>query len=54
MIESSLFSKDRPAVLQNLPLSVIMQFHIHTVDVYRFIKNTFRMLQEQSKRDQIL
>jgi len=54
MTECSLFSKDRPAVLQNLPLPLIMQFHIHTVDVYRLIKNIFQMLQEQSKRDQIL
>jgi len=54
MTECSLFSKDRPAVLQNLPLPLIMQFHIHTVDVYRLIKNIFQMLQEQSKCDQIL
>jgi len=54
MIECSLFSKDRPAVLQNLPLPMITQCHIHTFDVYRLIKNIFQMLQEQSKRDQIL
>jgi hypothetical protein len=54
MTECSLFSKDRPAVLQNLPLPLIMQFNIHTADVYRLIKNMFQMLQEQSKRDQIL
>jgi hypothetical protein len=41
MIECSLFLKDRPAVLQNLPLPLIMQFHIHTVDVYRLV-NTLR------------
>jgi len=38
----------------NLPLPLIMQFHIHIVDVHRLIKNMFQMLQEQSKRDQIL
>jgi hypothetical protein len=54
MTECSLFSKDRPAVLQTLPLPLIMQFHIHTVDVYRLTKNIFQMLQEQSKRDQFL
>jgi len=30
MIECSLFSKDRPAVLRNLPLPLILQFHIHS------------------------
>jgi len=54
VMECSLFSKDRPAVLQNLPLPLIMQFHIHTVDVHRLIKNIFQMLQEQSKCDQNL
>ena len=54
MLECSLFSKDRPAALQNLPLSVITQFHIHTVDVHRLLKNIFQMLHEQSKRDHIL
>jgi hypothetical protein len=54
MTECSLFSKDRPAVLQNLPLPLMMQFHIHTVDVHRLIENIIQMLQEQSKRDQIV
>jgi hypothetical protein len=54
MIECSLFSKDRPAALQNLPLPMITQFHIHTVNVHILIKNIFQMLHEQSKRDQIL
>jgi hypothetical protein len=54
MIECSLFLKDRPAVFQNLHLPLIMELHIHTVDVHRLIKNIFQMLQEQSKRDQIL
>ena len=39
--ECSLFSKDRPAVFQNLPLPLIMLFHIHTVDVHRL---TLRLL----------
>jgi len=54
MTECSLFSKDRPAALQNFPLPVITPFHIHTVDVHRLIKNIFQMLHKQSKRDQIL
>ena len=32
----------------------IVTFHIHTVDVYKLVKNIFQMLHEQSKRDQIL
>jgi hypothetical protein len=54
MIECSLFSKEQPAVLQNLPLPLIMQFHTNTVDVCRLLKNIYHMLQEQSRRDQIL
>ena len=54
MIECSLFSKERPAVLQNLPLPLIMQYHINTVDVSSLLNTIYRMLQEQSERDQIL
>ena len=53
MIECSPLSKERPTVLQNLPLPLIMQHHINTVDVSRFLKTIFHMLQDQSKRDQI-
>ena len=53
MIERSLLSKEQPTVLQNLPLPLILQYHINTVDVSRFLKTTFHMLQDQSKRDQI-
>ena len=54
MIECSLSSKELPAVLQNLPLPLIMQYHINRVDVSRFLNNIYHMLQEQSKLDQIL
>ena len=54
IIECSLFSKDRPAALQNLPLPMKTQFHIHTADVHGLSKNIFQMLHEQSKRHQIL
>ena len=51
MIECSILSKERPTVLQNLPLPLIMQYHINTVDVSRFLKTISHMLQDQSKRD---
>ena len=54
MIECSILSQERPAVLQNLPLPLIMQYHINTVDVSKLLKNIFHMLQEQSISDQIL
>jgi hypothetical protein len=54
MTDCSLFSKERPAVFRKLPLPLIMQYHINTVDVSRLIKNIYRMLQEQSKSDQTL
>ena len=52
-IECSLHSKEQPTVLQNLLIPLIMQYHINTVDVSRFLKTIFHMLQDQSKRDQI-
>ena len=36
------------------PLRLIMQYHINIVDVSRLLNNIYHMLQEQSKRDQIL
>jgi len=53
MAECSLFSKEQPMVLQNVPLPLIMQYHIHTVDVSRLLNSIFHMLQDQSKSDQI-
>jgi hypothetical protein len=45
-------SKGAPILLY--PQMVSSNLVLHTVDVYRLIKNIFHMLQEQSKRDQIL
>jgi hypothetical protein len=54
MTDCSLFSKERPVVFRKLPLPLIMQYHINTVEVPRLIKNIDHMLQEQSKSDQTL
>jgi hypothetical protein len=54
MTDCSLFSKERPVVFRKLPLPLIMQYHINTVEVSRLIKNIYHMLQEQSKSDQTL
>jgi hypothetical protein len=54
MTECSLLSKERPALLQNLSLPLMMQYHVNKFDVFKLLKNIHHMLQEQSKRDQIL
>jgi hypothetical protein len=52
MTDCSLFSKERPAVLRKLPLPLIMQHHINTVEVSRLMKHIYHKLQERSKSDQ--
>jgi len=52
LIDCSLFTKERLAVFQKLPLPQIMQYHINTAEVSRLINNIYHMLQEQSKRHQ--
>jgi hypothetical protein len=49
MVERSLFSKDRPAVLQTLPPPLVLRYHINTVGNTSFLKIIFHTLQEQSK-----
>jgi hypothetical protein len=39
MTECSLFSSNRPAVLQNLPPHLIIKHHIHTASVSTFLSN---------------
>jgi len=39
MIECRLLSKERPTVLQNLPLPLIMEYHMNTDEVSRFFKS---------------
>ena len=48
MLECSLLYKERPTVLRNLPLPLIMKYHITTVEVSRFFKAIFNTLQDQS------
>jgi len=53
MLECNLLYKERPTVLRNLPLPLILKYHINRVEVSRFFKTIFNMLQEQSEQDQI-
>jgi hypothetical protein len=52
MSECSLFSNDRPAVLQTLPPPLVLQYHINTVGITNFLRSIFHTLQEQSKCNQ--
>jgi len=38
--------------LKNLEISTVFKYHINTVEVSRFFKAIFNMLQDQSKQDQ--
>jgi hypothetical protein len=51
VIECSLFSKDRPAVLKSLPPPLVLNYHINTVSITSFLRNNFHALQEESKRN---
>jgi ribonuclease HI len=46
MTECSLFQRNHPAVLYNLPLHLILKHHIHTVSVSSSLSNIFHSLQE--------
>jgi ribonuclease HI len=46
MIECSLFSNDRPAVLKSLPPPLVLKYHINTVSITSFLRNIFHALQE--------
>ena len=52
MTECSLFSSERPKVLQTLPSSLVLKYHINTVGVTSFLRNIFHALQEQLKGNQ--
>ena len=49
MTECSLFSSERPTVLQTLPPPLVLKYHINTVGVTCFLRNIFHTLQEQLK-----
>jgi ribonuclease HI len=46
LTECTLFSRDRPAVLENVPLPWILKHHINTVTVTNFIQRIFNKLRE--------
>jgi hypothetical protein len=49
MIECSVFSNDRPAILKSLPQRLVLKYHINTVSITSYLRNTFKALQEESK-----
>jgi hypothetical protein len=53
MTECSLFSRDHPAILQNLPLPLILKYHIKRVGISSLLTNIHHMLQEQAQCDQV-
>jgi len=52
MLECSLLCKERPTVIQNLPLPTIIKYHINTVEVTRFITAILQMLQNRPQPNQ--
>ena len=46
LTECSLFSSNRPAVLHNLPLHLILKYHIHTASISSFLNNIIHSLPE--------
>jgi len=47
MTECSLFSSERPTVLQTLPPLLVVKYYINTVGITSFLRNIFHTLQEQ-------
>jgi len=54
MTECSLFSSERPTVLQTLPPPLVLKCHINTIGITNFIRNIFHTLQQQLKDNQTL
>ena len=52
MTECSLFSRERPTILQTLPPPLVLQYHTNAVGVTSFLRNIFHTLQEQLKGNQ--
>jgi len=52
MTECSLFSSERPTVLQTLPPALVLKYHINTVGVTSFLRDIFHTLREQLKDNQ--
>jgi hypothetical protein len=51
MTECSLFSKDRPAVLKSLPPPLVLKYHTNAVSITSFLRNIFKAIQEESRRN---
>jgi hypothetical protein len=49
MMECSLFSNDRPAVLKSLPPPLVLKYHINTVSITSFLRNIFTHFKENPK-----
>jgi len=49
MTEWSLFLKDWPAVLKSLPPPLVLKYYINTISISSFLRNIFKVLQEESK-----
>ena len=54
MIECSLFSNYRPAVLKSLPQPLVLKHPISTVSITSFLRNIFEALQAESKGNETL
>jgi hypothetical protein len=52
MTEFSLFQRNRPAVLHNLPPHTILKHHIHTISVSDFLSNILHSLKEELEGNQ--
>src|SRR5215510_13178508 len=47
LTECSLFSSERPAVLQTLSPHLVLKHHINTISITSFFRSIFHALQEQ-------
>jgi hypothetical protein len=47
MTECGLFTRERPAVLQSLPLPLILKYHTNTVGITSFLEHILHTLQEK-------
>ena len=47
MTECSLFTRERPGVLQTLPLPLILKYHTNIAGIRSFLQHILHTLQEQ-------
>jgi hypothetical protein len=48
LLECRTFSRDRPTVLKSLPQTLVLEDHMNTVSITRFLRSIFNALQEES------